>query len=432
MVFVLRKETKKPGFPVGVVLNRPETKGDIGIEIEVEGAHLPAAGLPQPWLAHTDGSLRIPKVPGGNAYEYVLQGPIPFGKVDKSVADLYAFIAANKGKILESNRTSVHVHLNVQKFHFARLTAFMAIYFTLEELLTEWCGDHRVGNLFCLRAKDAPAIISQIRRFLKTDGEVEIRDHHHYAALNANALHKFGSLEVRTLRGVADPQIIIDWVAMLRRIYDVSAEFPDPREVCGRFSGDGPLAFLDNILGPQAGILKKGVPYDEARVRDSLYDGIRMAQDLCYCRDWGIVNPVEVSPDPFGRDLRKLMKRIGGQFEQGSLPPTAGYGIGHTLQATSPAQFLYNAEPDTEAVDDDFGDMDFDEPEDQEDQEMPQEVYGPQAAQAPTMTTAQYLSMMTAAHQAAQSAPAPQPAPNNWFDGAQWTHVPPNNQETLQ
>lgn len=360
MVFVLRKETKKPGFPVGVVLNRPETKGDIGIEIEVEGAHLPNNSLPMPWVAHTDGSLRIPKVPGGNAYEYVLTAPIPFGKVNKALTDLYDFIAAAKGKILESNRTSVHVHLNVQKFHFSRLTAFMAIYFTLEELLTEWCGDHRVGNLFCLRAKDAPAIVSQIRRFIKTDGEVEIRDHHHYAALNAHALHKFGSLEIRTLRGVADPQIIIDWVAMLRRIYDVSADFPDPRDVCAQFSGDGPLAFLDNILGPQAVILKSGVPYNEARVRDSLYDGIRMAQDLCYCRDWGIVSPIEVSPDPFGRDLRKLMKRIGGQVEAGvgSLPPISFEQTWAPPTAQGILQGIQWAQP-TEAADhddlEDFG-----------------------------------------------------------------------------
>jgi hypothetical protein len=423
MVFVLRKETKKPGFPVGVVLNRPETKGDIGIEIEVEGAHLPHVGLPMPWIAHTDGSLRIPKVPGGNAYEYVLQAPIPFGKVDKAVTDLYTFIAANKGKILESNRTSVHVHLNVQKFHFARLTAFMAIYFTLEELLTEWCGDHRVGNLFCLRAKDAPAIVSQIRKFIKTDGEVEIRDHHHYAALNANALHKFGSLEIRTLRGVADAQIIVDWVAMLRRIYDVSKEFPDPREVCGRFSGDGPLAFLDSILGEQAAILKKGVPYNEARVRDSLYDGIRMAQDLCYCRDWGIVSPVEVSPDPFGRDLRRLMKRIGGQLEAGTLPPLF-------TQAQGGIQW---AMPVEVAEHDDLNEMDFGEDAEPEIAPIP----APQPTTAFDMFIAQQAQANIAAQQAAaqQQANAADPW---WLTHTQtaaptWTTDPfAPDQETLQ
>lgn len=327
MVFIKRQEAKQPGFPVGVVLNK-NTKGDIGIEVEVEGVYLPTQ-VPIPWVAHHDGSLRVPKLPGGAALEYVLERPIDFDAVDKEVKNLYAYLTKDKSKIIESNRTSVHIHLNVQKFHFSRLTAFMAIYFTLEELLTEWCGDHRVGNLFCLRAKDAPAIVTQIRRFIKSEGVTEIRDHHHYAALNANALHKFGSLEIRTLRGVSDPRIILDWVAMLRRIYDMSAEFKDPRDICAVFSQDGPLNFLDTMLGDTAKILKSGVSYDQERIVNSLYDGIRMAQDLCYCRDWSVVNPVKVSPDPFGRDLRKMMKRFGGLAASptGTLLPPVHDGV---------------------------------------------------------------------------------------------------------
>src|SRR3546814_20262017 len=71
----------------------------------------------------------------------------------------------------------------------------------------------------------------------------------HYAGLNAGALTKFGSVEIRSLRGVNDKQIIEDWVSVLERLYNLSAEFPDPRAIPEGFSGNGPLAFLENLLG---------------------------------------------------------------------------------------------------------------------------------------------------------------------------------------
>jgi hypothetical protein len=40
-VFVKRERKVKPGFNMGVVLNRKATKGEVGIEIEVEGNKFP-------------------------------------------------------------------------------------------------------------------------------------------------------------------------------------------------------------------------------------------------------------------------------------------------------------------------------------------------------------------------------------------------------
>jgi hypothetical protein len=223
----------------------------------------------------------------------------------------------------ESNRTSVHVHLNVQEFHLNRLTSLMALYYTVENVITEWCGEHRVGNLFCLRGSDAPAIINTLRRFIKTNMQWQIREHHHYAALNANALHKFGSLEFRTLRGVTDPRIIKDWIGILRRLYDMSAEFPDPRIICQNFSAEGPLASSRSMMGEHSKIIRADVAWDNDQIRASLTDGIRMAQDLCYARDWSMFKGVEFKPDPFGRDPKKLLKRMQALGAQGVSPVQA-------------------------------------------------------------------------------------------------------------
>lgn len=276
------------------------TTGDIGIEIECEGNKFQKQDLPAWWTYHKDGSLR-----GKDNAEYVLKRPIKFSEVEAALKDLWDMFKECGTILDESNRTSVHIHLNMQSFHLNRLTAFMALYFSVEELLTEWCGDHRVGNLFCLRARDATAIVTKIKRFIETDGKTEFTDGMHYAGMNAQSLQKFGSLEIRSLRGVNDPKIILQWIEMLRSIYDLSANFPDPRDIPGLLSSEGAMNYLDMVLGQQnAYVLKQGIAetYPTDKIYEALYTGIRLAQDLCFCRDWSTFKPApDGTPDPFGR-----------------------------------------------------------------------------------------------------------------------------------
>lgn len=321
MVFVKKGgDITSAGLTVATALNRRPVKGSVGLEIEVEGKNLPDEDItPEPWVYHTDGSLR-----GEENAEYVLASPIPFEEVDVALSKLWGVFDENKARLDESNRTSVHVHLNVQSFFLNRLTSFMAMYFTFEEILVEWCGEHRVGNLFCLRAKDAPAIISQIRRFIEADMKVPLRDHHHYAGMNANALHKFGSLEFRSLRGVSNPEIIKQWVGLLERLYHLSAEYEDPRQFCDLFSSEGPLSMFETILGEYAPIIRQGVSFTDDQIRESLYEGIRMAQDLCYSREWSEFKPMKLEPDPFGRSAAKVLQGLAQQSAPGTTAPMPG------------------------------------------------------------------------------------------------------------
>lgn len=323
MVFIKDKEDKgERSFSVGVTLNKKDIpKGQVGLEIEVEGKNLPKPpnkqGSPKPcafakdtlpnWSYVHDGSLR-----GDDNAEYLLTEPLMFDKIDGALDDLWKLLRKNDAVIDDSNRTSVHVHLNVGDFFLNRLTSFMALYFTMEEVLTEWCGEHRVGNLFCLRAKDAPAIVSQIRRFIRSDMQSQLRESLHYAGLNAHAIVKLGSVEIRTLRGVQDFGVIKQWVAILRRLYEVSEAFDDPRDICSRFSSEGPLAFFYEIMGDSAQVLRQGTGLSDEQIKDSMYEGIRMAQDLCYIRDWTHFREVRMKPDPFGRDAKTIMKKLQG------------------------------------------------------------------------------------------------------------------------
>jgi len=306
-VFFPVNRKKIEGYDIKTLTGRRPTRGDIGLEIECEGnKFLKSNELLQPfWVHHVDHSLR-----GKDNAEYVLAEPIDFDTVPTAVMFLWDVFESYGTKLDESNRTSVHAHLNVQRWNLNRLTSFCAIFFTLEEILSEWAGDHRVGNLFCLRAKDAPAIVTKLKKFIQFDGNFELTDGLHYAGLNIQALQKFGSLEIRYLRGATQPQLILDWVTILRRLYEQSAIYPDPRDVLSLFSYEGPLNFFNTILGPTADIIHAGLPsWDRETISASLYEGIRMAQDLVYCRDWDLYQPIVVRDDPFGRptSLKKLV-----------------------------------------------------------------------------------------------------------------------------
>lgn len=295
-VFVFADGSQIHGRDISALLGKSLTPGDVGIEIEVEGNKFKKEDIPHPWAYKHDGSLR-----GKDNAEYILRRPIKFEEVPAAIGTLWQMFSDYGSVLDDSNRTSVHVHLNVQRFHKNRLCSFAALYFCVEEILTEWCGEHRVGNLFCLRAKDAPAIVYHLKKFLLEGPAWNLSENLHYAAFNIHALVKFGSIEIRTLRGVKDPGIIMAWVSILERLYKLSEEYPDPRAICESFSGEGPFEFLRKLLGDKHDLVMSGISYNGQQIMEAMYTGIRLAQDLCYCRDWTLYKPVDSRKDPFGR-----------------------------------------------------------------------------------------------------------------------------------
>lgn len=298
-IFIPHRAEKTQGKDVMSLMGRSRTFGEVGLEIECESESsvFRKENIPSPWEYHHDGSLR-----GNDNAEYVLSSPIEFSKVEAALETLWDMFKKDGTVLSVSNRTSVHVHLNVQLFHLNRLAAFLGMYFSIEELLAEWCGEHRVGNLFCLRAKDAMSVITTIRNFIQRDGDMRIPEGMHYAGLNCHALSKFGSIEIRTLRGVTDYKTILDWVNMLQYMYDLSKDFPDPREIPSMLSTYGPDGYLEHILGSQnKAVLLSGISFTPQRIRESLYEGIRLAQEICYSRNWNNYEPIITVFDPFGR-----------------------------------------------------------------------------------------------------------------------------------
>jgi hypothetical protein len=181
-----------------------------------------------------------------------------------------------------SYRTSIHVHVNCAAETYRTIYNYITLCLILDELLVSQNGHHRIGNNFCLRARDAlgqvQSLIQSIDEGLNLSG---IEANERYSSINFAALNKFGSIEFRSLECTTHVGRVLHWIQTLQRIKESARNFTNPIEVIGQFSRRGPIEFLHEILGPYA-FKYINVPGAESM----LHGGMRIAHDLAYCCAW--------------------------------------------------------------------------------------------------------------------------------------------------
>ena len=233
------------------LLKIKQSDGDVGIEIEAEGAGLKEIYTPC-WRTEHDGSLRgtYPET----CAEFILKKPIPIDAVRGAMAEFHS--ALPKAKFQFSFRTSCHVHVNIQQLEYNELLAFMYTYLLIEEPLMQFCGQTRIGNRFCLRLADAEGMMDMLYQLFSNPGErlrgSVPRDLYRYAAMNVDAIFKYGSLEFRGMRGTADTDTIVTWTQALVNLRDFSQKLNNPTEVFELFAYLGPEKFFEKAIGKDA------------------------------------------------------------------------------------------------------------------------------------------------------------------------------------
>lgn len=251
-------------------------KGDIGLEIEVEGRRLPIP--PDYWRCDRDGSLR-----GAESMEYVLSSPSNLVGVERALKHLDACYIAHNTTVDETVRAGVHVHINCQQLSAKELYNFFVLYLVLENILIKYCGEYREGNLFCLRCQDAEFLLYTLIQAAK---DKRFLDHFHdddlrYASMNVKALGDYGSLEFRAMRSTRDLDAILQWVKILLNLREVAKGFESPVRIIEEVSMLGKSNFLRKCLGEHAQFFDN---LDDGE--GLLYEGVQLAQCLAYCVNW--------------------------------------------------------------------------------------------------------------------------------------------------
>lgn len=226
-------------------LGLSKTEGEVGVEIEMEFTkqipNLPYEG----WTIEHDGSLR------GISHEFVMSNPQDPNSAKDMCKDLYKKFKSKNGlKIKDSIRAGVHVHVNMQEQTIADVFRMMCVYYPLETALTNWCGEGRQGNLFCLRGKDAEYALNKLKWAVQEENLYDLRtDSLRYSAMNIQSLFSYGSIEFRALR--TDPKLekIGPWIDMLIAIKTYAINNSSPWQNLINISGMGPRDWAESVLG---------------------------------------------------------------------------------------------------------------------------------------------------------------------------------------
>lgn len=235
----------------------PPTKGDVGIEIECEGEDLACVDSGG-WCTVPDHSLRgdFPN----ESCEWVMNRPVNLQDVLPSLQ--YLRDKQQHATLNFSFRTSVHVHVNVQRLTTNEILNMCYTYVLLETVLMDYCAEWRRGNRFCLRAEDAEDLIYRLQKLGSIDDDgwqkENPRNAARYAALNIEALWKYGSLEFRGMEGTLDITRIDTWVHALVAIRSFSTRMKNVQSIHDLFVRESPATFMSMVLGDVAHIFMKG------------------------------------------------------------------------------------------------------------------------------------------------------------------------------
>lgn len=254
-----------------------------GIEVELEGRNIIACGdsVMRWWRQTNDGSLRKLKL-GDEAIEYISRKPLNLFQTEKAIQALFEFLTRPDVTVYNSYRTSIHVHVNYSQEPYRVVYNAIVLSLILDELLASQNGEHRIGNNFCLRAKDALGQVIALVNSIETGhGFFNIITNDRYSSINFASLMKFGSIEYRSLECTTHEGRLMHWIGTLQTIKDRARVFKDPTEIVQQFSMADPKEFLEKTLGPYS-IKYTKVPGFETMLRD----GMRIAQDVAFAATW--------------------------------------------------------------------------------------------------------------------------------------------------
>lgn len=266
----------------------PKQSGEVGLEIECEGTSLFDTPI-QYWKITQDGSLRTVK--DHPPVEYVLRKPLPRDDIPKALSYLSSKLKEAGSSVIDSTRTSVHVHLNCQSMTVKQVYMIWCMYAVFEEMLVDFSGSDRKGNLFCLSGKQAEYNVYVLEQAIQQENFNEVfSENLRYMSCNLSSLGKFGSIEFRSMRGTVDISLIQLWVDILLMLQDKALKYDNPREIVQDFLEVSPEGFLVKTFNERPDILQ--IFRSRSDRSQSMWDGMRMMRDVAYAIRWEKFNPL--------------------------------------------------------------------------------------------------------------------------------------------
>lgn len=174
----------------------------IGIEVEVENVHVFKQTSPY-WRMIEDGSLR-------NSGREFITPPIRAWRVERALTQLFN-IELNQD-IDFSERTSIHIHMNIRTLTVPQLESLIITYILFEKVLFNFIGNNRYNNIFCVPIVETDIGENLLSMITNKNPEVFWQK---YTALNLLPIMSKGTIEFRHMSGTKDIERLITWINLL-------------------------------------------------------------------------------------------------------------------------------------------------------------------------------------------------------------------------
>ena len=181
-----------------------DKKTYLGIEIEVENIRENFDDYEEYfWSCKEDNSLR------NHGVEYVSNVLIG----EQIVYALLTIAHHIPASAIFSQRTSIHIHMNVRDMTPDQVAKFMLSYLVVERLFYLFAGCNRDKNIFCVPLYDL-TIIEHLFKYIKAfpNYPAPQKENTRYSGLNFDPISTFGSLEFRQLPGTHDVSRLLTWI----------------------------------------------------------------------------------------------------------------------------------------------------------------------------------------------------------------------------
>lgn len=292
-------------YTVAAVIGVKQTEGNkYGIELELEGRNVGLADVAtRGWQRHKDNSLR------GEAIEYITAGAKGLDESKKLLTELFSKFKEHKVKFNDSIRTSTHVHLNFSDKPIKHVVNFFTLFTLFEEVLQYYSGEDRKGNLFCISTREGEGVMGILADSIaKGDLSRFAGDKFKYAACNLSTLYKFGTVEVRTMRGATSAEQINAWLDILNDMYVYACNtMKSPAELVSDLSHLGADGLMRKVFS-EANVKELMLSFPKPlTLHYSLMEGARILQVFAYNFEEEFLAVVEV---PKMGERRILAKRI--------------------------------------------------------------------------------------------------------------------------
>lgn len=181
-----------------------------GIELEVEGVGIHhVENTPPNWKLVEDHSLR------NNGREFV-SNPTEVMRLCDDLTEFFKIMQFTEDNY--SDRTSVHVHVNVQDFTKAELQSLMVVYALVEKILFQFVGNHRSENLYCVPLNET-MLLQNLNHTLDRIFVGDRAPWEKYTALNLKPISGFGTVEFRHMHGTCDVGKLTTWLILISHLF---------------------------------------------------------------------------------------------------------------------------------------------------------------------------------------------------------------------